>query len=78
MRPQSLLWEALSAWQTAFLFRHEKFRERHSETPGNSGCRPGRFRVKFERHPNNFRRPPGGHLYGVLRIWREPKETLRF
>src|SRR5271166_4781925 len=46
----------------------EKFRERHSETHGNSGRRPDRVRLELPGIQITFASPLGGHLYGVLRV----------
>src|ERR1700693_4533670 len=61
-----------------FLFRREKFRERHSETQGNTGRRPDRVRLELAGIQIAFAGPLGGPLYRVLRVWHELKETLRF
>ena len=66
------------AWHSAFLFRREKFRERHSETHGNTGRRPDRVRLELAGFQIIFAGPLGGHLYSVLRVWHELKQTLRF
>jgi hypothetical protein len=62
----------------AFLFSREKFRERHSETDGNSGRRPDPVRLELAGIQITFAGPLGGHLYGVLRVWHELEQTLRF
>jgi hypothetical protein len=65
------------AWQSAFLFRREKFRERHSETHGNTGRRPDRVRLELAGIQIIFAGPLD-HLYNVLRVCHELKQTLRF
>jgi len=70
--------EVFLAWHSAFLFRREKFRERHSETHGNSGRRPDRVRFELAGIQITFAGPLGYHLYGVLRVRHELKQTLRF
>jgi hypothetical protein len=66
------------AWHSAALFRREKFRERHSETHGNSGRQPDRIRLELGGIQITFAGPMNGHLDGVLRVWHELKQTVRF
>jgi hypothetical protein len=77
MRPQSLPWEVFSAWRSAFLFRNENSGSVIQELAEALIASRVASASSSKGYPNNFNGPPGGHLYGVLRVWREPKQSTQ-
>lgn len=77
MRPQSLLWEAFSTWQTAFLFRHEKFRVQAQVVSDNFRRNLGQIITKY-RWDEIFERPkpqPRDSFLSFLSLW-QPNDYI--